>query len=300
MIKNLPLISYHGGHSGELCAHASDTKEQILNSYLEKNFNYAAMIEHLPCREERFLYDDEKSQGLTAKKLQDRFLNYVNFDITRLKNIIPEDRCFLFGIESEFYGKNPLYDLELEIRKYKAEILVASVHHVNNIPFDVSKDFYSQAMKQFTSIDDLYEAYYAQQSELIDLCIDLRKDMPIVIGHFDLISLFTPNHIPSSSVKKLMLRNIHKAIYNDLVFEINARGFKKIDRPFPDISLISLLIDSNAKLTLGDDSHAANEVGMNYDKLALYLVEQDFNCTAFVRENEKINEIAIPITSYEI
>ena len=64
------LISYHGGHSGEFCAHAQDQLEDVIRRYIELGFQTVGISEHMPPEEDRFVYDDEHLANLDIDKMQ--------------------------------------------------------------------------------------------------------------------------------------------------------------------------------------------------------------------------------------
>ena len=72
------LISYHGGHSGEFCAHAQDQLEDVIRRYIELGFQTVGISEHMPPEEDRFVYDDEHLANLDIDKMQNRFACYMS------------------------------------------------------------------------------------------------------------------------------------------------------------------------------------------------------------------------------
>ncbi len=261
-------VSYHGGHSGELCDHATDTKELVLHSYLDAGFTHVGITEHLPPTDDKFLYPDEIEKKHSASFLNKRFAKYFYEKVPILKEQFGGKAEFLFGFETEYYGKDPLGSLERAINNYVPEIIVASVHHVNDIPIDFSKSIYKQAVNEVGSLDKLYQKYYDQQLELISFFSQFTNEFPVVLGHMDLVKVFSVSNQPKATIVELIERNISEAINCGLVFEVNARAFKKgLEEPYPSLDIISKIKKLGGKLTLGDDSHGANQVGLHYDKL---------------------------------
>ena len=56
-------ISYHGGHSGEFCAHAEDKLEAIVQAYIARGFTNFGITEHQPRTREFFYHPEEDNFG---------------------------------------------------------------------------------------------------------------------------------------------------------------------------------------------------------------------------------------------
>ena len=111
--------------------------------------------------------------------------------------------------------------------KYDLDYLVGSVHHVDGIPIDFSKDLYNKALStKENSFEELAISYFDHQYKIMT---DLE---PKVIGHFDLIRMYKPEEVTSSRVIEYIERNIKYAISYGALFEINSRALKK-GLPFP-------------------------------------------------------------------
>jgi histidinol-phosphatase (PHP family) len=280
-------ISYHGGHSGELCAHAQDTKELLIQSYIDRGFTHLGVTEHLAPASDAFLYPDETALGYDAAFLNQRLEKYFKQAAPRLRKKFGSQINLLLGFETEFYGEQPIKIIQEAISKYSPEIIVASIHHVKDIPVDFDKSSYQQAIETCGSLDRLYLEYYRHQLELIEFLTGYTSDIPIVLGHMDLIKIFSAEHKPSSEVFSQIEKNIGAAVTGGFAFEINARAFKKgLAEPYPGIDLIERIRNQGGRFTLGDDSHAVEEVGLYYDKLenslagkveTLAVVEKDGN-----------------------
>ncbi len=288
-------VSYHGGHSGDFCDHAKDTKKAIIEAYGRNGFSHAGIIEHMPWPNDDFLYDDEIALGHDAKFLAERFSRYFSHARNDLQNAFTGKIHLLFGFETEFCGPGHLAQLTRIIEEHAPDYVVASVHHVNGAPFDYSPGEYGKAVDKAGGIDALYETYYDHQLELISHLSSVGSEMPIVIGHFDLIKLFSPDHRPSRKVAGIISRNIRKAIKRGCIFEVNSRAFMKgLNEPYPGIDILTEISQQGGEVTLSDDSHSVDEVGRFYDK-TLPLVKSRFDyVTAFERDGGAIKKVRLP------
>ena len=70
-------------------------------------------------------------------------------------------------------------------------------------------------------MDSLYEGYYDAQYQLL---VEIR---PEVVGHFDLINMFSPAHPLSPALEAKICRNITAAVEYGALFELNSSAFRK-------------------------------------------------------------------------
>ena len=166
-------ISYHGGHSGDLCCHATGTKETVLKAYVKAGFTHVGVTEHVPPfpGEDIFLYADERDAGHTAESLHRRFAEFWQNDVPRLRDQFGQTIKLRFGFETEFYGDNPVDRMTRAIELFNPELIVLSVHHVGNMPIDYDRKSYDKAIGMFHGADGLWAAYYDHQFELIQFFI---------------------------------------------------------------------------------------------------------------------------------
>lgn len=54
-------FSYHGGHSGEFCAHATSTLEEVVDTAIERGFTHYGLSEHCPATARRIFIPARKS-----------------------------------------------------------------------------------------------------------------------------------------------------------------------------------------------------------------------------------------------
>jgi histidinol-phosphatase (PHP family) len=261
-------ISYHGGHSKDFCDHAHDDKQTLIQSYLANGFEYVAITEHLPPENDSFLYPDERDFGHDAAFLCERFENYFQRTVPQLRKELQLSPNYLFGFETEYYGPNPLERIDRAVERFQPELIVASVHHVDDIPIDYNEELYSKAVSRAGGIDALYMKYYDHQLSVIEHMAKYTASIPIVLGHMDLIKLHSPCHLISEDVLRCIRRNITAACKANIAIEVNARAFSKgLNEPYPSPLLIEEIETAGAILTIGDDAHAGSEVARDYDKL---------------------------------
>lgn len=289
-------ISFHGGHTEELCDHASGTKAGMIKAYLQARFTHVGITEHLPPDEDRFLYPDELEKGHNARFLTERFARFMDDERPRLKRDYGDSAHLFFGFETEFYGPRPLDRIEEAIQRYEPEVVVASVHHVDDLPIDFDQQGYERAAARAGSLDNLYCRYYDQQYELIKLLSDYCSEFPIVVGHFDLVKIYSPDHQPSAGVWSSVKRNIEAAVKAGLVFEVNSRAFKKgLREPYPSPRILETIRESGGSITLGDDSHGPDQVGLHYPETQQFLDGVFEFVVAFERCKDGFCTVELPL-----
>jgi histidinol-phosphatase (PHP family) len=266
MEKQRPVImeptSLHGGHSGQYCSHAQDLLEEILNRYIELGFKKVGITEHIPPINDQFLYPDEKAAGLNAIDLYKRFEEYfIQVNVLK-KKYVSKIKVFS-GMETETYSGYPDYIKKL-IKTFQPDYIVGSVHHINDICFDYSKEEYNRICTMCGSYESMYEIYFDLQYEMI------QKIKPFVVGHFDLIRIYDPDYkkrVLHPSIDKRIKRNLKLIKSLNLVMDYNLRALTKgAKEPYITDSILQIAKEMNISVVPGDDSHGVNEAGVNVDK----------------------------------
>jgi len=267
------LISLHGGHSGQFCCHARDTLEKIVQTYIEKGFKRLGITEHIPPVSDKFLYPDEIKLGLTAQDLFQRFVLYFK-ELDRLKSLYQKNIDIHRGMETETCtGYIP--HVKKLIQQFKPDYIVGSVHHVDDIGFDYSREEYDKAIQHCGSHEEMYLRYFDLQYDMI------RTLRPFVVGHFDLIRihdenyekrLFTPKILEKIQRNLLVIKDL------GLVMDFNLRPLTRGEKePYITRSLLKIVKKMNIPVVPGDDSHGWDQAGTHTQKAIQTLEEMGFN-----------------------
>jgi histidinol-phosphatase (PHP family) len=259
---NPPLVSVHGGHSGQFCTHAENTLEEVIKAYIDRGFIWVGITEHMaPCGD-GFLYDDERQAGLDATVLQSRFRDY--FDTCRALQTKYQDQIEIFvAFETEIYSGS-----EGSVREYINECapqyIVGSLHHVGDISIDTSPEDYSKAADALGGLDNLYCHYFEEQHAM------LHSLRPSVVGHFDLVRMFDPDYkvrLRKPAIWELVTRNLDTIMEYDLILDLNLRGFDRITaEQYPSRDIIAAALDRGIAIVPGDDSHGVDTVGRHFQR----------------------------------
>jgi histidinol-phosphatase (PHP family) len=259
---SIQRVSVHGGHSGEFCCHAMDSLEEIVAAYIERGFDWVGITEHIPPVDDRFRYPEEIKAGLNVRQLYDRFERYIAACRGLQKKYIQTIQLYV-GFETEASsGSIPfIHDL---VRLFEPDYIVGSVHHVDDIGFDYSADWYARAVAATGSLEALYCRYFDAQYQF------LSAVNPQVVGHFDLIRIFDPSYDATfalSSVQNRVRRNLELVHSLDMIMDVNVRAITKgAAEPYPTRTILRQAIAMGIAVAPGDDSHGVDTVGLNIDR----------------------------------
>jgi histidinol-phosphatase (PHP family) len=261
-MKTIEKVSVHGGHSGQFCHHATDTLEDIVKAYIDKGFIWVGITEHAPPINDRLRYADEAEAGLSARSLLERFGSYM-VECRRLQDEYRSQIQLYAALEIETYSGYEEFVPYL-MERFEPDYIVGSVHHVNDIGFDYSQDFYDRAAASAGGVDLLYQKYFDLQYEMISL---LR---PEVVGHFDLIRIFDQDYrdrIVQEQVMVKVKRNLELIKDYDLILDFNLRSLHKgALEPYVCAPILDMVRDYEIKIVPGDDSHGVSSVGNYFDQ----------------------------------
>jgi histidinol-phosphatase (PHP family) len=255
-------VSVHGGHSGQFCSHAEDSLEAVIEAYIHKGFIWVGITEHMPPTEECFLYPDEKSAGLDIVKIRTRFDEYIKVCRALKKKFMSKIEIYV-GFETEAYRGALDYASKLR-QQYRPDYIVGSVHHIDDIPFDMGPDQYAKALQAAGGFEGLYSAYFDRQYEL------LHHLKPEVVGHFDLIRVFDtnyPDHLLLPSVWRRICRNLEFIRQEGLILDFNLRALSKgAAEPYVAGPILKQALSMGIALVPGDDSHGVAGVAEGFEK----------------------------------
>jgi histidinol-phosphatase (PHP family) len=272
-MEKTPLISLHGGHSGEFCCHANDKLEEIICAYIQRGFKTVGITEHMPPASPKLVYPDEIKRGLTIQDLHERFARYTK-EVNRLKTAYKSDIQIYLGMETETYSGFIPHIKQL-IHKFKPDYIVGSVHHVNDIGFDYSKKEYERALFHCGSHEKLYLSYFDLQYEMI------KALRPFVVGHFDLIRIHDENfehHISTPLIQKRIDRNLFLIKELGLVMDYNLRPLARGEKaPYLCPPILKRIKDLGITVVPGDDSHGKDQAGKHIKEAVKVLKKMGFD-----------------------
>lgn len=269
-MKAASLVSVHGGHSGQFCSHATDSLEEIILSYIDKKYSWVGITEHTPAISEALLYPDQRATGLTPKFLIHQFTKYFK-ECKRLQDKYRADIEIFVAMEIETYTGYKDFVPALT-KKFQPDYIAGSVHFVNDIGFDYSKEQYDKAAVAVGGTDALYCDYFDLQYEMIQFI------KPAVVCHFDLIRIFDPEYktrLKKPEIVQRIQRNLALIKELDLILDFNLRALiKGADEPYISQSILRTARELVIAVVPGDDSHGLSSVGANM-QLGITILEEN-------------------------
>ncbi|KAJ2760938.1 hypothetical protein H4S06_001469 [Coemansia sp. BCRC 34490] len=277
-------FTFHS-HSGQFCRHAKGSLEDVVKEAIRKKMFVLGLSEHVPRSRAQDLYPEEAD--MTTGDLHQAFDDYVS-EARRLREKYRDQIDILIGAETEFITDTTAEELQSLRKQYKLDYFVGSLHHIDGTPMDFSQELYDKIVERFGGDRSaMFGRYFDQQLEL------LQKVQPEIIGHFDLVRIFHPqgpsakeveDPIHTEEIRSLASRNIDYAISYGAIFEINSRAWKKgLRDAYPQRDLLHEILQKGGRVTISDDSHGAQDVGMHYDRLHAYLREMGVRDVHYLR-----------------
>lgn len=253
------LVSVHGGHSGEFCGHAEDTLADVVQAYIDRGFRWVCLTEHMTPPDSRLIPADE-TLDLDALRL--RFGRYFA-EARRLQAERAEEIDIYVGFETEGC-RGYRRTVQAAIDEFSPDMIVGSLHHVANVPFDYSEQEYERAVRHAGGIVELYCAYFDRQLELIDAF------RPSVVGHFDLVRVFDGDYQVRwqvAAIRDRVRRNLARIAEENLILDFNVRALAKGQRePYLSAPWLRRAVELGIPLVPGDDSHGVATVGLNVER----------------------------------
>ncbi|OBA20301.1 histidinol phosphate phosphatase H [Metschnikowia bicuspidata var. bicuspidata NRRL YB-4993] len=275
----------HHSHSGEYISHGEGSLESMVATAQARKFSHYCLTEHMPRLSGKYLYPEEIEKNYTAENLDTDFSKYLTHARkiqTRLRDA--GSLQVLVGFEVEGID-GPHIRAAKSIRQ-KTDMCVGSVHYVHGIPIDFSAELWLQARAACADNTSrcLYKDYFDLQYQV------LTELHPHVVGHFDLIRLCEASEIDSSSgihirsidieqdwpdVWQAITRNIQYVVSYGGLFELNSSAVRKgWVSPYPRLDIAQAIKRLGGMFCLSDDAHTTAQVGLNYDKVWAYVVDE--------------------------
>ncbi|ABN67582.2 histidinolphosphatase [Scheffersomyces stipitis CBS 6054] len=306
----------HHSHSGDYVAHAVDSLDSIVQLAHSRGFTIFCLTEHMPRLDSKFIYPEEYDLKYTVTDLSDTFVRYLAHAAKLQLHYRKTTLKILVGYEVEGINEAHIeYSKQvMETNKNIVNMTVGSVHHVHEIPIDFDVESWLQARNATTekTTRALYRDYFSLQGKVI------ARLQPTVVGHFDLIRLFSPqNEIDPSTGKKLedvdiqidwpevwnlIVENIKRVKSYGGLFELNSSAIRKgWNTPYPKKDIAEAIIQyGGARFCLSDDSHGLKQVGLNYHKVWQYITDTLKLDTIYSLDLDEKNNTIVVAHSVEI
>ncbi len=267
-------VSLHGGHSGEFCEHARGSLRETIEAAVAAGYRTFGVSEHAPRVEERFLYDSEREKGYGVERLKWEFEAYA-VEVSRLAAEYAGRITILCGFETEVVPAAGYRDAMLELQRRQAfDYMVGSVHHVNEIQIDGTKENFDDSVESCGGLEALCVTYYELVAEMIAVL------KPQVVGHLDLIrrNALRTADLKTAKIRKAADRALEAAREYGSILDLNTAGWRKqLGEPYPASWLVQRAAGMGIPFCFGDDSHNPGEVGAGIDEARDYLIKNGVN-----------------------
>lgn len=170
-------------------------------------------------------------------------------EATRLKHKYESTIALPIGFESEWIRPSSLSLIRRLQSKYQFDMFVGSVHHVHTIPIDFDRKMYAEAREKSGGRDDrLFEDYFDAQYDM------LQALKPPVVGHFDLIRLFSEDPERSfqqwEGVWAKINRNLRFVAGYGGILELNSSALRKgMTEPYPKVEICQVSAHRPSRIT---------------------------------------------------
>jgi histidinol-phosphatase (PHP family) len=252
-------FSYHGGHSGEFCGHAKGQLAGVVQAALDAGFTTYGLSEHAPRFLAEHLYPEERH--LTPAALRETFRNYVARALELRQKY--EDRLeLLIGFETEALPVADWPEKMVMLRQSAPfDYIVGSVHSIGDTWIDLDSATTARAAEACGGYEPLRCAYFDRLAELVQTL------KPEIVGHVDLVRRFeAPDFRFSSPSMQHAERVLEAALASGSALEVNAAPFRRGFGPvYPGPQLLARAYALGVPVTLGDDSHGPDGVGVGLD-----------------------------------
>ncbi len=287
------MFSLHGGHSGEFCHHATGALEDLVRAAVARGMRVFGLTEHQPPATDASRYPDEVEAGLTAVGIQERFARYAGEVAPALRERYRDGIALLVGMETEVVPPDAYAGEVARLRERHAlEYVVGSVHHVRGLGFDMSAAQYAATRDAVGGFEALCLAYFEAQRALLEAV------RPEVVGHFDLVLKYAaPGEALSPAARRAALENLDVVRAQGALLEINARGLRARGAPYPLLDLLQEGQRRGIRATLGDDSHAPDQVGVGLDRCVALAAEAGYTALHYLvrAADGELRQVSAPL-----
>jgi histidinol-phosphatase (PHP family) len=265
----MPLVNYHNHTT--YCGHAEGTIDEYIEAALKAGITEMGFSDHAPISEEH-------RPGITMTPDQvESYIALVLDAKERWKGRIE----IRLGFEVDF----PLFDdfAPEYFSDQRIDYLIGSCHFIGDWPFDHPAFAYRYSERD---IDDIYAEYYGILESLA------ASALFNIIGHFDLPKKF--GHMPRRDFSGQVRKIASIMARNNTAIELNSSGLlKPVGAVYPSPSILKIMAEEGARVTLGSDSHSPSHVGYAFDRALAMIKEAGFtSLTGF--DKRKIRSVKMP------
>lgn len=247
-IKGMRILGDMHTHS-RYSIDAKDSIESMCLSAINKGLKVLCITDHVD--------HNPSDEGFNYFKVDEFIL-----ETDKLKKKFSNDLILLRGIE---FSEPHIYMKELKnLSTYDFDIILGSIHWISD---------------EFVGQRELLESYPQEEVErryytMVEQTV--RYGNFDVMGHLD----FPKRYYKNSKSSELYINKILKLlIEKDIALEINTSTYRNgVNESMPSQSVVEKYIElGGRKLTVGSDSHSCADIGSDFSKVELYLLNKYFD-----------------------
>jgi histidinol-phosphatase (PHP family) len=252
-------FSYHGGHSGEFCSHAKGDLASVVQAAVDAGFTTYGLSEHCPRFLPEHLYPEERD--VAPADLLALFRRYVATAL-ELRERHAGALELLIGFETEAL---PLGDWPQKMRELRSsaafDYIVGSVHSIGDTWIDMNVETSERVAEASGGWEATRCSYFDSLAEVVATL------EPEIVGHVDLIRRFeAPTFRFSAHALTHAERVLEAALASGSALEVNAAPVRRGFGPaYPGPQVLERARVMGVPVTLGDDSHGPDGVGVGLD-----------------------------------
>jgi histidinol-phosphatase (PHP family) len=269
-------FSYHGGHSGEFCAHAVSTLEDVVETAIERGFTHYGLSEHCPRYRAEDLYPGEEKLGVAG--LAAAFQAYVARAF-ELRDARAGEIEILVGFETETLPPDGWLEAMTTLRdSYPFDYIVGSVHDICGRWVDFSPADTAALAADLGGREALQIAYFDAVTNMVET---LRPD---IVAHLDLVRKHEPAHFSFSPRVLSTIETTLEAIKaSGGILDVNCAAFRNGYGPvYPLPQILERAREMGIRVTLGDDSHGVQTVGVGLEQSLSVIAAAGYRKVAYL------------------
>jgi histidinol-phosphatase (PHP family) len=273
-------FSYHGGHSGQFCNHAKSTLEEVIDTAIARGFTHYGLSEHCPRYRQADLYPGEEAMGVAG--LAAAFDGYVKRAF-ELRDARAGQIELLIGFETETLPPERWLDAMTRLRQAHAfDYIVGSVHDICGRWLDYSASDAAVLAADLGGPEQLRLAYFDQVTNMVE------RLKPDIVAHLDLVRKYDPPGFTfSAPVVGAIDKTLDAIQANGSVLDVNCAAFRNGYGPvYPLPQILERAQAMGIPVTLGDDSHGVETVGVGLDQSLAAIAAAGYRSVAYLTRAE--------------
>jgi histidinol-phosphatase (PHP family) len=240
----------------------SDGASSILD-YCEaailKGFTEIAFTDHLTIRPD----GSAEPHSLNELKLE----NYVR-EVRKISEKYRDKLTVRLGIEVDYILGNEEI-LEKVLGSYEFDLIIGSVHFVDEICIDSSKD---RALMEKEVRENGFNSFYSKYLYLVGKAVE--TGFFNIVGHMDLVRIWGFNPTNGFVEEQKVLSLVKK---RKMCLEVSSRGLRQpINSIYPSPRIMKKACELGVPITIGTDAHSVEEIDYAYNVLVHYVREMGY------------------------